>query len=69
MERQLLLKMQFLTATPRQRNLDNAVILAQQATRRLVPLVVHFQEVRRRFADTLDILPEPIAPTVSRGAP
>ena len=54
MERQLLLKMQGLTAKLRQRNLDNAVLLAQQAARGHGPLVDWFQEIGRRFGETLD---------------
>ncbi len=57
MERQLLIKMQGLTAKLRQRNLDNAVLLAQQAARGHGPLVDHFQELGRRFGETLDAPP------------
>ena len=37
----------------RQRNLDNAVLLAQQAAVGRGPLVDHFAELGRRFAETL----------------
>ena len=37
----------------RQRNLDNAVLLAQQAARGRGPLVEHFRELGRRFDGTL----------------
>jgi hypothetical protein len=38
----------------RQRNLDNAVLLAQQAARGIGPLVAHFGELGRRFVAELD---------------
>lgn len=47
-----------LAAELRQRNLDNAVLLAQQAAAGRGPLVEHFAELGRRFAKTLDV-PEP----------
>ena len=58
-EESLLVKMQAMTAKLRQRNLDNAVLLAQQAARGHGPLVDHFQELGRRFAEALDAPPRP----------
>jgi hypothetical protein len=40
-----------------QRNLDSAVLLAQQAARGRGPLVDHFAELGRRFGHTLDTPP------------
>lgn len=43
-----------MTRLATQRNLDNAVLLAQQAARGHGPLVDHFHEIGRRFAGELN---------------
>ncbi len=53
-ERQIIAGLQELTVRLRQRNLDTAVLLAQQAARGQGPLVDHFQELGRRYAKALD---------------
>ena len=54
LEQKLLDDMRGMTERLRQRNLDNAVLLAQQAARGQGPLVDWFQEIGRRFGETLD---------------
>jgi hypothetical protein len=52
-----------------QRNLDNAVLLAQQAAAGRGPLVEHFQELGRRFGHTLNAPPpRPTLRVISGGA-
>ncbi len=53
-ERQISAMLRDLVPKLRQRNLDTAVLLAQQAARGHGPLVDHFQELGRRYAETLD---------------
>ena len=51
-----------------QRNLDNAVALAQQAARRQGPLVEHFGELGRRFQHLLQAPPKPDLHIIKGGA-
>jgi hypothetical protein len=52
----------------RQRNLDNAVLLAKQAAAGRGPLVGHFAELGRRFAGTLtEPAPKPKLRVVNGG--
>lgn len=53
-ERYIIVQLEGLTARLRQRNLDTAVLLAQQAARGQGPLGEHFQELGRRYAKALD---------------
>lgn len=53
-EQQILADLKVLTARLQQRNLDNAVALAQQAARGVGPLVDHFAEIGRRYGRTLN---------------
>lgn len=52
--RQIALQLQQLCVQLHQRNLNNAVLLAQQAARGRGPLVAHFGELGRRYAELLD---------------
>ncbi len=52
-ERNIIVQLEGLTARLRQRNLDTAVLLAQQAARGQGPLIDHFQELGRRYAAVL----------------
>jgi len=59
-----------LAAELRQRNLNRAVRLAQQAAGGRGPLVAHFAELGRRFGHTLDQTPpKPRLRVVEGGAP
>lgn len=54
LEREITAGLQGLAARLHQRNLDNAVVLAQQAARGRGPLVAHFAELGHRYAGLLD---------------
>ena len=56
-EKALLERMKEITKILHQRNLDNAVLLAQQAAAGRGPLVEHFAELGRRFGHTLNAPP------------
>ena len=66
---ELLRMMEEITETLTQRNLDHAVILAQQAARREGPLVKHFQELGRRFYSVaMKPVPKPGLRVIKGGA-
>lgn len=67
-QREITAGLQALTRRLRQRNLDNAVLLARQAARGHGPLVDHFQELGRRFGDTLNEPQKPALRVVKGGA-
>ena len=67
-ERYIIVQLEGLTARLRQRNLDTAVLLAQQAARGQGPLIDHFQELGRRYAAALDAPPKPSLRLVKDGA-
>ena len=66
-DRELLAMLQDTTAVLRQRNLDNAVILAEQAAAGYGPLVEHFAELGRRYAHLLDAQPKPVLRVIKGG--
>lgn len=68
-KRQIILKLQEAADLLLQRNLNNAVLLAQQAARRRGPLVEHFQELGRRFGSTLYEQPQKPKLRVIEGRP
>ncbi len=65
-ERYIIVQLEELTARLRQRNLDTAVLLAQQAARGQGPLIDHFQELGRRYAAALDVPAKPKLRVVER---
>lgn len=67
-ERDITVKLQQMVKLVRQRNLDNAVALAQQAARGQGPLIDHFCELGRRFGDALNTPPKPKLKVVKGGA-
>ena len=67
-EEQLLAKMEEALAGLRQRTLNIAVALAQQAARGQGPLVDHFQELGRRYHKLLDAPQKPTLRVVKGGA-
>jgi hypothetical protein len=60
--------LQDLVAELHQRNLDNAVHLAQQAAAGYGPLVEHFAELRRRYGRLLNAPPKPGLRVIKGGA-
>ena len=67
-ERYIIVQLEGLTARLRQRNLDTAVLLAQQAARGQGPLIDHFQELGRRYAAGLNGPAKPSLRLVKDGA-
>ncbi len=67
-ERYIIVQLEGLTARLRQRNLDTAVLLAQQAARGQGPLIDHFQELGRRYAEALDVPKKPTLRVVKSDA-
>ena len=67
-EEQLLARMEEVFAGLRQRNLDIAVALAQQAARGQGSLIDHFQELGRRYHKLLDAPQKPTLRVVKGGA-
>jgi hypothetical protein len=51
----------------RQQNLDHAVTLAQMAAHGRGPLVEHFHELGRRYADLVDTPPKPTLRIINGG--
>ncbi len=68
LKRQITIGLQRLAAQLHQQNLDNAVLLAQQAARGRGPLVDYFAELGRRYGDTLDGPEKPALRVVKGGA-
>ena len=56
--KELVRRLERVTAELHQRNLTNAVCLAQQASRGFGPLVEHFAELGRRYAHLLEAPPK-----------
>jgi len=67
-EERLIEDMRQLAADLRQRNLDNAVLLAKMAAAGRGPLIEHFAELGRRFAGTLSE-PPPKLRVITGGKP
>jgi hypothetical protein len=65
--RDITARLQRVVAELRQRNLDNAVLLAQQAAAGRGPLVEHFMELGRRYGELLDAPPRPCLRVVEGG--
>ncbi len=65
---ELVEQMKELSRMLRQRNLDNAVALAQQAARGQGPLIDHFCELGRRYNHLLGIAPKPGLRVIQGGA-
>lgn len=65
--RELVRQLERLSAELRQRNLTNAVYLAQQAVAGYGPLVDHFAELGRRYAHLLEAPPKPSLRVIEGG--
>jgi hypothetical protein len=66
-DREISERLRRVVAELRQRNPDNAVLLAQQAAAGRGPLVEHFRELGRRYGELLDAPPRPCLRVVKGG--
>ncbi len=61
-------RLEGMAAEQQRRNLNSAVVLAQQAARGVGPLVEHFAELGRRYAHLVDTPPRPTLRVIDGGA-